>query len=464
MIARSTPKARAWRIGVWSSPLFAAGLLLVFLFLLPLISPVQGASQSTILKQQLAQKQATLEAVNAQLQTLQSELNALTEKKNAAAERLADLEVEVSDVRDDIEQARVDLEGVRTQLEERLVNMYKDGTSWALSYLEVLVVETDLASVLERFDMVTKMASQDQELFTEVEGYLERSRAQKTLLEDKQAEEQGQYDELVQVQEQLSAKEAQVAAKNQSLQSQIADLSAAIRRAEATEAAAAAAAAARLKAIADAAKPNPNNGGSTTPTTQPATTPTTRPATPAPTGSVTPPTSAAAIKAQADFIYWTYLKPRKSVLTGQMVMDAWIKYGISPAQSLTILNAESGMGSLKYGGRLVSQGNNFGCMRYKENPSWLSWPPPISHGSIVVGGRTWMTFPTVAEGMEAWARYIRNGLGRDCYRPLLRAGDWVAFADIYYGKGIVGEAKYIQRLQWAYGMLKGTARAAGYYW
>jgi hypothetical protein len=336
-------------------------------------------------------------------------------------------------------------------------------------YLEILVMQTDLASVLQRFDMLTKMASQDQELFTEVEGYLEQSQTKKALLEEKKGEQQGQLDELVSAQERLSAKQAQFATQYQSLQSQVAGLSAEIKRAEATEAAAAAAAAARLKAIADAAKAGSDGVGPTTPTTRPPTTPTTRPPTtpttrPPSTGSVTPPTSAAQIKAQADFIYWTFLKPRKSVLSGQMVMDAWIRYNISPAQSLAVLNAESGMGSLKYGGRLVSEGNNFGCMRYKENPSWLNWPPPISHGKIVVGGRTWMTFPTVAEGMEAWARYISNGLGRDCYRPLMRAGNWVAFADIYYGKGVPGEAKYIERLQWANGMLKSTARAAGYSW
>jgi peptidoglycan hydrolase CwlO-like protein len=430
MISCLTPNARFRRIGVWSSPLFAAVLLLVFLLVLPLFSPVQGDT----LRQQLAQKQAALKQATAELDALQAELDRLTEAHGAAQARLAQLETDIVAVGSDIAQAEQDLVAVQSQLQQRLVDMYKGGPSWSLRYLEALLTETDLLSALERFGMLTKMANQDQELFEQVKGYLEESRVSKALLEEKKVEENAQMEELARLQEQMSAKLATAAAQYQSLKSRIATLKEEIRQADARAAAAAAAAAG-----AGSAAPGSTAAGSGS--------------APAASGS----------SAEADFIYNMFLAPRKSVLTGQMVMDIWAKYGISPAQSLTVLNAESGMGSLKYGGRLVSEANNFGCIRYKDNPVWLR-SPPIPYGRVEVGGRSWFSFATPAEGMEAWARCISYGCGRDCYRPVMNSGNWVAFADIYYGKGVAGEAKYIARLQWAYGMLMEAAHWMGYNW
>jgi peptidoglycan hydrolase CwlO-like protein len=460
MIPCWTPKARVGRVGVLASPLFAAVLLLVFISVLPLSLPAHGASQSDILRQQLSQKAAALEQANATLQALAKELDSLEQAKDAAAQKLADLQGEIADVQTDIDQAEEDLGLLGTQLEDRLVNIYKDGGSWSVQYLEALVAEENLSSVLDRFDMLSKLADQDQQLFSEVEGYLEQSRVDKALLEKKEAEQQAQSDSLTKSIEQMSAKQAQYDAQYVGLQGQMSSLRAQIKLAEAQEAAAAAAAAARLKKVSDTPK-KPSSGGGTTPTT---TNPTT-PGTPAnPSGTVNYPSSAAAVKAQAYFIYKTFLVPRKSVLTGEMVMEIWRKYNISPAECLAVLNAESGMGSLKYGGRLVSEGNNFGCMGYSANPAWISWPPPITHGKIYVADRMWMRFYSVADGIEAWGRYISHGRGRNCYKPLMRAANWTAFADIYYGKNVPGKAKYIERVTWAYEDVKKHGRAAGYYW
>jgi peptidoglycan hydrolase CwlO-like protein len=442
-------------LGVWPSVVFATVSLLVLLLVLSLASPAMGDSQSDALRQQLAQKQAALNQAWAQLQTLQNELNALQAQLDSAALRLAELEAEIVEVDDDITQAKDDLDGVQAQLEDRLVSIYKDGTSWSMRYLEVLVVETDLASVLEHIDLVTDLASQDQELFDQVKGYLETSRTNKELLEQKKNEQQEELDKLVNAQEQMSAKRASWAAQYEGLKAQVASLKQQIRQAEALEAAAAAAAMTQANAVDKAASDASKSVGTTTPTTSPP---------PAPGGYPVPPTSPAEIAAQAAYIERTFLQPRGSILTGQMVMDVWIKYGISPAMSLTVLNAESGMGSLKWGGRLVTEANNFGCIRYRETTSWLQWPPPISHGKILVGGSYWMTFPSPSLGMEAWARCITYGCGRDCYRPLMRVGNWTAFADIYYGNGVPGEAKYIARLDYAWWLLTTSSRAAGYTW
>jgi peptidoglycan hydrolase CwlO-like protein len=465
MIACCTPKARVGRVGVWASPLFAAVLLLVLIFVLPLSSWAHGATQSEILKQQLSQKAAALEQAHSKLQSLAKELDGLEKAKDVAAEKLAGLMADVTDVQNDIDQAETDLAALRLQLEDRLVTMYMDGGSWSAQLLEALVTEQNLSAVLARFDMLRRVADQDQELFAQVEGYLERSRADKVVLDKKVVEQQTQSDALTASIHQLSAKQAQYDTQYRSLQGQIAGLTAQIKRAQAKEAAAAAAAAARLKQVSDATK-KPPSGGGTTPTTTTPTTPVTTPggSSGGSSGTVKYPSSAAQVKAQAYFIYKTFLVPRKSVLTGEMVMEIWRKYDVSPAETLAVLNAESGMGSLKWGGRLVTEGNNFGCMSYGAKPAWISWPPPITHGKIYVADRNWMRFYSVADGMEAWGRYISYGRGKNCYRPLMRAGNWLAFANIYYGANVAGKAKYLERVNGAYTMLKNNGRAAGYYW
>jgi peptidoglycan hydrolase CwlO-like protein len=467
MIPCWTPKARVGRVGVWASPLFAAVLLLVFLFVLLLSPAAQGATQSDILKQQLSQKCAAMEQARDKWLALENELAGLEKAKDAAAEKLASLMAEVTDVGNQIQQAETDLASLGIQLEDRLVNMYKGGTSWSVQYLEAMVAEDSLTAVLERFDMLTRLADQDEQLFTEVEGYLEQSRADKVILEKKVVEQQAQSDALTESIKQLAAKQAQANAQYQSLLGQMAGLQVQIKQAEAKEAAAAAAAAARLKAVADATKNGSGSSTGTTPTTTKPTTPTTtKPggSSGGSSGSIKYPSSAAEVAAQANFIYRTFLVPRKSVLTGELVMEVWRKYGITPAECLAVLNAESGMGSLKYGGRLVPEANNFGCMSYGANPAWAKWPPAISFGKIYVANRNWMKFYSVADGMEAWGRYIAYGRGKDCYRPLLRTANWPAFADIYYGANVAGKAKYIERVTWAYYMLKANAYAAGYYW
>jgi peptidoglycan hydrolase CwlO-like protein len=458
MVPHRTRNVRSLRIGVWSSILFAAVLLLALLCFLPLASPVLGDTQSDALRRQLSQKQTALDQAYSQLQAIRQELGRLAEGLSTAAVRLGELDIEINGVDNNIAQAEHDLDLVRAQLDERVVSLYKEGSSWSLRYFEVLVVEADLVSVIERFDTLTRIADQDQQLFAQVGEYAEASRVDKALLQDKRAEQNGQLEELTRVEQQMSAKRAEFATRYQSLKSQIAALTEEITKADALEAAARAAAAAQARALDEAAAAASAAVQPTTPTTAPATAPAGEPS-----GGSALPASAAQSKAQADFIYKTFLVPRKSVLTGQLVMDIWAKYGISPAASLTVLNAETGMGSLRSGGQLVPA-NNFGCIKYRDDPVWLRTPPPIPYGRIEVAGYSWFSFATPAEGMEAWGRAITHGLGRDCYRPLMKAGDWAAFADIYYGKNVPGKAEYIASLQRTYGMIMTAARAAGYSW
>jgi murein DD-endopeptidase MepM/ murein hydrolase activator NlpD len=250
-------KRDLWHRGLikWASPLFAAALLLEFLLVLPSFAPTQGAGPTTTtgpsLRQQLAQKQAALAQATAELNALQGELDLLAEQHNAVEVRLAELEQEIIETTEDIAKCEEDLSKLRVRLEERLVSIYKQESSSAPPYMQVLLTETDLTAVLKSFDTLASMADQDRKLFDEVRIYQEASRAGKKVLEEKQAEQIAALEELARLEDATSAKMASVATRYQGLRNQVASLKEEIRKADA--AAAAAAAAARARAIADKA-------------------------------------------------------------------------------------------------------------------------------------------------------------------------------------------------------------------
>jgi murein DD-endopeptidase MepM/ murein hydrolase activator NlpD len=243
------------RLGRWAATVFAAALLSQFLIVLPLFASTEGAGPTTTtgpsLRQQLAQKQAALGQATAELEALQQELNQLAEQHNAMEVRLAELEQEIVQTTEDIVQSERDLAEVRVRLEERLVGIYKQESSSPPAYVQVLLNEDDLASVLMGFDTLASMADQDRKLFDEVRTYQEATTANKELLEQKQAEQIADLEELGRLEDEASAKLAAVNTRYQALKSQVAKLKEEIRKADA--AAAAAAAAARAKAIADKA-------------------------------------------------------------------------------------------------------------------------------------------------------------------------------------------------------------------
>jgi peptidoglycan LD-endopeptidase LytH len=256
MTLHRTPKARLGRTGKWASSLVAAATLLAFLLTLPLLSPAQAATSST-LKKQLAEQQTVLDQKYSELDALQDRLNDLADKYNAAESREGELEDEILQVQEKISTNERDLATARVQLEERLVGIYKDGSDTTSYYLDVFFSEEDLASVIERFDALDQIAKDDQALFDKVEGYLEDSKTNKALLEQKKAQKSDEVKELKRLQEDASAKLQAATTEYQGLKEQIETLQTAIRRADARAAAAAAARrAAALRARAAAARAN----------------------------------------------------------------------------------------------------------------------------------------------------------------------------------------------------------------
>ncbi len=192
MIPSRTPKTRVRRIGIWASPLLAVVALVVFFTVGPMMPEARAASDS--LAQQLEQKVAAAEQANATYQALVKELESLQKESDTRAANLAQLDEQITGVQNDIDQAEVDLAALRIQLEQRLVNIYKDGGSWSVRYLEALVAEENLTDIFRIIDMLSDLAGEDERLFTEVEDYLGESKTNKTLLEQKKTEQQSELD------------------------------------------------------------------------------------------------------------------------------------------------------------------------------------------------------------------------------------------------------------------------------
>lgn len=236
MTSIRTPKARLGRTGNWASSAIAAVVLLAFLVALPILSPAEAATTTTTdtaaMKAELAQKQELLDEAYKQWDAMQDKLNEVAAAYNEAESRAAELETEIADVENKITSSEQDLLTARIQLEERLVGIYKDGGAVSY-YLQVFFSEDDLASVFEQLDALKQIADDDQALFDEVEGYLEQSRADKALLEQKKAEHAAQIVELQRLQADAEAELQGATAEYEAIKAQVTKLQAEIKAADA---------------------------------------------------------------------------------------------------------------------------------------------------------------------------------------------------------------------------------------
>lgn len=194
----------------------------------PLVSPAAGAT----LKQRLAQKQAELNAAYKEYKDFQSQLDALAGKHNQAEVRLADIEAKIASVQKNIATAEKDLNAARERLSQRVVEIYKDGMSAAPAYLEILFAAADFSAVLDRFSYLGKMADQDQDLFEQVEAYLDVKQAREADLAEKQREQAATVAELQDLQAEMNGKLKAATSDYERLKAQVLKLREEVRKAE----------------------------------------------------------------------------------------------------------------------------------------------------------------------------------------------------------------------------------------
>ena len=166
----------------------------------------------------------------------------------------------------------------------------------------------------------------------------------------------------------------------------------------------------------------------------------------------------------AEFLDSHILEPRGSVLNGHQLVANWRWYNLPVRSQLAILGAETALATYPAGGRLVTQARNFGCIRatsgYQSTP-WGEW----ASGTIVVGGKRWLAWPSVEKGIHGWGRFMKTAAGGS-YRDMVSNShpNWSRFGRRYYGANVPGLGSYIQNLRQIDRQYTAMAAAHGFVW
>ena len=174
--------------------------------------------------------------------------------------------------------------------------------------------------------------------------------------------------------------------------------------------------------------------------------------------------AAASTPITAQFIDATWLKPHRSEITGDFLLQAAGWYGIPARSMLTVIGAETSMGDPVLGGHLVAH-HNYGCLRAYGDYQNTKWGK-LANGTVTVAGKEWLSFPTMEAGVMAVGRLMKLG-PRDnpgTYKRTLIDRDWPAFAHYWFGATVPGLRRTSPTCATSTRRLAAKARKAGYEW
>lgn len=162
------------------------------------------------------------------------------------------------------------------------------------------------------------------------------------------------------------------------------------------------------------------------------------------------------------------LKPRGSELSGEMLRQMFNNYGIKPLWALVITGAETSCGRKMLPDnsgpqRIVTEAHNYGCIKYGDLTSkWGQLAIP-NEPFTTSDGRKFFKFPTIWHGVAALGRLLKVGPPKDPggYLRMLKADDWRAFAEVYYGKNVPGFEEYYANLIKIKNAFQAKAKSAG---
>lgn len=219
----------------------------------------------------LSKAKADLAQAKKDLKALQTKLDKLAVQQSDAEADLESTQDEIADVQSRIDDAQEDLDALRAQLSSRLAEMYKNRSSDAADFLNVLFAgdETSLTAVVERLAMVGHVASADSRLVGKVVAKVKELKSMRADLRAQKAAEAKKNAKYVAAREKTLASLEDAKDDYNSLKKKVARLTEEARQAEI--AAQKAAAAKKAAAAAAAAASN----GKTTSTTKRKTTGTT---------------------------------------------------------------------------------------------------------------------------------------------------------------------------------------------
>ena len=163
----------------------AAVLLFALIVLSPLLVALPPARASA-----LTDAQAELARARADLNALYAKVDGLAARKAKAQSQLEITQERITQVQASAGTAKKDLTTAQGRLQQRVRRLYMDGSS-SMAFVEALVAEhTTLLSLLNRVDLLQRVAAQDQSLFDQVARQLDSLRALDTELQARKTDEQ----------------------------------------------------------------------------------------------------------------------------------------------------------------------------------------------------------------------------------------------------------------------------------
>ncbi len=201
-------------------------LILVAIMVISLFSGIILSSFSVNAAGSVSQMQQELDEIAKRKEALENELNIISEKKEEEMEKKSIIDEQINSTKDEInilndmistldtqlEESQAELDRAEDELNEnlelsknRIRSAYEQGEA---SMLEILMQSTSLYDLLSKVEIVSRITQKDNQV-------IESIRANKQIIEEKQAEIKADKETSEQAAEQLSSKEKQLEKKQQ---------------------------------------------------------------------------------------------------------------------------------------------------------------------------------------------------------------------------------------------------------
>ena len=152
--------------------LFRTPFAVAALIALTLLSAATFGARPAVAATTLAQTQAELAAAKAELTARQRELDKLAQRYGAAQHDFAQTGDRLAEVKSEADRAATDLDTMRARLSSRLRGIYMDGGAGGLAVLGVFFEGDSLSGIFNRLDMLSRVLTGDEDVFTQVETQL----------------------------------------------------------------------------------------------------------------------------------------------------------------------------------------------------------------------------------------------------------------------------------------------------
>ena len=181
-------------------------------------------------QQELDEGKEKVEELEGEMSELQSEIDETQSNIDSVSSQIVDLQGQISDNQVKLENKKAELEVSVENLNQRLRNMYKNGS---IGFIDVILSSENVTDLITNVELVGRIYASDKNLVSTLEKEYAEIEEIQTALESQKTELDGKMGELNSLQEQLSADYAKAEASkseqeaiNDQLEDDLADLEA----------------------------------------------------------------------------------------------------------------------------------------------------------------------------------------------------------------------------------------------